>query len=254
MVSKLIKNKIYGYTIEIGNAFWPSQSQIFPIAQQNLRTMIYQSFLAGEYVQLVDPNFSQEFFLPGDAIGLLPEFRNKGLATAYNLTFELTSPSQYVTINVGSASLDSIQARTSDSISTPLLFDISTSAPLEEEIPLVLTTRINGDIISSDTTTIIIGFPLFIFEDDANNPATYWTITKTPTSSPQWDSTYKSFYSAPNSYTDSKNGNYINNATVTMTLTNPIDLSGYINPRLQFQTKFDIESDWDYGQVQSFNK
>ncbi len=127
-----LKNKIYGYTIEIGNAFWPSQSQIFPIAQQNLRTMIYQSFLAGEYVQLVDPNFSQEFFLPGDDIGLLPEFRNKGLATAHNLTFELTSPSQYVTINVGSASMDSIQARSSDSISTPMLFDISTSAPLED--------------------------------------------------------------------------------------------------------------------------
>jgi hypothetical protein len=35
-----------------------------------------------------------------------------------------------------------------------------------------------------------------------------------------------------------------------MTLTNPIDLSGYINPRLQFQTKFNIESDWDYGQLQ----
>ncbi|MCW8805276.1 MAG: M14 family zinc carboxypeptidase [Ignavibacteriaceae bacterium] len=245
-----IKNKIYGYTIEIGNAFWPSQSQIFPIAQQNLRTMIYQAFLAGEYVQLVDPNFSQEFFLPGDDIGLLPEFRNKGLATAHNLTFELTSPSQYVTINVGSASMDSIEARTSNTISTPMLFDISTSAPLEAEIPLVLTTRINGDVISSDTNKIIIGFPIFIFEDDSNNPSTYWTITKTPTSSPQWDSTYKSFYSAPNSYTDSKNGNYINNATVTMTLTDPIDLSGYINPRLQFQTKYNIESDWDYGQVQ----
>jgi carboxypeptidase T len=245
-----LKNKIYGYTIEIGNAFWPSQSQIFPIAQQNLRTMIYQAFLAGEYVQLVDPNFSQEFFLPGDDIGLLPEFRNKGLATAHNLTFELTSPSQYVTINVGSASMDSIEARTSNTISTPMLFDISTSAPLEAEIPLVLTTRINGDVISSDTNKIIIGFPIFIFEDDSNNPSTYWTITKTPTSSPQWDSTYKSFYSAPNSYTDSKNGNYINNATVTMTLTDPIDLSGYINPRLQFQTKYNIESDWDYGQVQ----
>ncbi len=108
---------------------------------------------------------------------------------------------------------------------------------MKTEIPLVLTTRINGDIISSDTTKIIIGFPIFIFEDDSNNPATYWTITKTPTSSPQWDSTYKSFYSAPNSYTDSKNGNYVNNATVTMTLTNPIDLTGYINPRLQFQNE-----------------
>ncbi|MCW8803304.1 MAG: immune inhibitor A, partial [Ignavibacteriaceae bacterium] len=245
-----VKNKIFGYTIEIGDDFWPSQSQIYPIAQQNLRTMIYQSFLAGEYVQLENPNFNKEYFLPADAVELTPEFRNKGLATAYNLSFELSSPSQYVTINNGSASLDSLEARSSFNLATPLSFVISASAPLEEEIPIVLSTSTNGDIISSDTLNIIIGFPLFIFEDDSNNPTTYWTITKTPTSSPQWDSTYKSFYSEPNSYTDSKNGNYVNNATVTMTLTNPINLVGYTNPRLRFQTKFDIESNWDYGQVQ----
>ncbi len=107
------KNKIYGYTIEIGNAFWPLQSEIFPIAQQNLRTMIYQAFLAGEYVQLVDPNFSQEYFVPGDNIDMLPEFKNKGLATAYDLTFELSSPGGLVTVTNGSAPLDSIEARTS---------------------------------------------------------------------------------------------------------------------------------------------
>lgn len=244
-----VKNKTFGYTIEIGPEFWPPQSQIFPIAQLNVKSNMYHSFVAGEYVQLVNPNFNQTFFLPGNAIGLTPEFRNKGLATAYNLTFELTSPSQYITINVGNASLDSIKSRSSATLLQPLSFVISNAAPLEEEIPIVLTTRINGAISASDTTNIIIGFPLFIFEDLSNNPTTYWTITKSPASSPQWDSTYKSFYSAPNSYTDSKNGNYVNNATVTMTLTNPLNLVGYTNPRLRFQTKFDIESDYDYGQV-----
>ncbi|MBK9097145.1 MAG: immune inhibitor A [bacterium] len=246
---QITKNKTFGYTIEIGDAFWPSQSQIYPIAQQNLRTMIYQSFLAGEYVQLVNPNFSKEYFLPGDVIALSPEFRNKGLATAYNLTFELSSPSQYVSIIVGSASLDSIEARSSSAISQPLFFEISSQTPVETQIPVVLTTKINGVTASSDTTNIITGFPVFIFEDNANDPDAYWTITKTPTTSPQWDSTYKSFYSEPNSYTDSKNGNYINNATVTMTLTSPIDLSGYPNPKLSYWTKLDIESDYDYGQV-----
>ncbi|HEY6627265.1 MAG TPA: M14 family zinc carboxypeptidase [Ignavibacteriaceae bacterium] len=247
---QVLKNKTYGYTIEIGDDFWPSQSQIYPIAQQNLRTMIYQSFLAGDYVQLVSPNFNKEFFLPADAIELSPEFKNKGLASAYNLTFELTSPSQYININTGSSSLDSIPARSSSTLNTPLSFLISAAAPLEEEIQLVLTTKTNGDLLSSDTTTLIIGFPVFVFEDTTNNPAALWTITKTPTTSPQWDSTYKSFYSGPNSYTDSKNGNYVNSATVAMTLTNSIDLSGVVNPKLKFWTKFDIESDWDYGQVQ----
>lgn len=245
-----LKDKIYGYTIEIGDDFWPSQSQIFPIAQQNLRTMIYQSFLAGDYVKLENANFNKEYFLPSDVVELTPEFRNKGLATAYNLNFELTSLNKYVTISSGNASVDSIEERTSYVVNTPLSFTISASTPLEEEIPIALTASTNGDIISSDTLNLIIGFPVFIFEDNSNDPATYWTITKTPSNSPQWDSTYLSFYSSPNSYTDSKNGNYINNATVTMTLTNPIDLSGYTNPRLSYYTKFDIEDNYDYGQVE----
>ena len=95
------KNKIYGYTIEIGNAFWPSQSEIFPIAQQNLKTMIYQSFLAGEYIKLENANFNKEYFVPSDNVELTPEFRNKGLATAFNLDFELTSSSQFSDVSTG---------------------------------------------------------------------------------------------------------------------------------------------------------
>ncbi len=246
---QVTKNKTFGYTIEIGDDFWPPQSQIYPIAQQNLRTMIYQSFLAGEYVQLVSPNFINEYFLPSDLVQLSPEYKNIGLSTAYNLHFELSSPSQYVNTKTFFVELDSIEARTSVILSPSLSFIINSTAPLEEEIPLILTTKSNDEIVSIDTIKIIIGFPVFIFEDNSNNPATYWTITKTPASSPQWDSTYRSFYSAPVSYTDSKNGNYVNNATVTMTLTNPLNLAGYVNPRLTFQTKFNIENDFDYGQV-----
>jgi hypothetical protein len=209
---------------------------------------MYHAFVAGEYVQLVNPNFDREYFLPGDAVELTPEIKNKGLASAYNLTFELSSPSQYITINSGSASLDSLEARTAFTLTSPLSFTISVSAPLEEEIPVVLTTQITGDVITSDTTKIIVGFPVFIFEDTANDPAVNWTITSSP-SIPKWEATTEEFFSAPNSYTDSKNQNYKNNATVTMTLTDPLNVAGYTNPRLRFYTQFNIESNWDYGWV-----
>ena len=71
------KNKIYSYTIEIGSSFWPSQSEIFPVAQQNIGTMLYQSFVAGEFVQLTNPNFSNEYFLPGDEVESYPEFKTE---------------------------------------------------------------------------------------------------------------------------------------------------------------------------------
>ncbi len=242
------KDKIFGYTLEIGPAFWPSQGEIFPIAQLNVRSNMYQAFVAGEYVQLNNPNFNQEYFLPGDNVELLPEFRNKGLASAYNLTFELTSPSGFVTVNNGSASLDSIEARSSNTLSSPLSFTISNSAPVEEEIPLAFATYSNGDFMSTDTVKIIIGFPVMVFEDTTNNPAEFWTITASP-SNPKWEATTTTYYSDPTSFTDSKNGDYSDNATVTMTLTDAIDISGYTNPRLTFWTKFDIEGNWDYGQV-----
>ena len=157
------KNKIFGYTLEIGSSsdgFWPDQNRIFPIAQINVKPNMYQAFVAGEYVKLIDPNFSQEYFLPGDIVELLPEFKNKGLATAYNLTIELSSPGGFVTINNGSVSLDSIEARSSYTLTSPLSFTISGSAPVEQEIPLAFATYSNGNLMSTDTISIIIGFPV----------------------------------------------------------------------------------------------
>jgi len=245
---QITKNKIFGYTIEIGPSFWPSQSQIFPIAQQNLRTMIYQSFLAGEYVQLENPNFNQEYFVPGDNVDMLPEFKNRGLATAYNLTIELTSPGGLVTVTNGSASIDSIEARSSQTFAFPLSFTITNSVTAGQEVPLALTTYTNGSLLSTDTVTIIIGHPVLVFADTTNDPTELWTITASP-SNPKWEATTTTYYSDPTSFTDSKNGSYSNNATVTMTLTDAIDISGYTNPRLNFWTQFNIESNWDYGQV-----
>jgi len=242
------KGKIFGYTLEIGPAFWPSQSEIFPIAQLNVRSNMYQAFVAGEYVKLIDPNFNQEYFLPADNVELLPKFKNKGLATAYNLTIELTSPGGLVTVTNGSASIDSIEARSSQTFTSPLSFTITNSVTGGQEVPLALTTYTNGNLLSTDTVTIIIGYPVLIFADTTNNPTELWTITASP-SNPKWEATTTKFYSDPTSFTDSKNGNYSNNATVTMTLTDAIDISGYTNPRLTFWTMFDIESNYDYGQV-----
>jgi bacillopeptidase F (M6 metalloprotease family) len=77
-----------------------------------------------------------------------------------------------------------------------------------------------------------------------------WTVAATPSTSPKWEATTADFHSAPNSYTDSKDGNYVSNATVTMTSTNAINLSGYSNPLLSFWTKWEIETLYDCGLVQ----
>jgi hypothetical protein len=113
---------------------------------------------------------------------------------------------------------------------------------------MIITVSTNGTPMYADTMSFIVGTPIIIFADTTNDPTILWNITATP-SNPKWESTTSSYHSAPNSYTDSKTGNYVNNATVTMTSKDPINLSTYQHPRLGFWTKYNIESNWDYGQV-----
>ena len=64
-----------------------------------------------------------------------------------------------------------------------------------------------------------------------------------------WATTASKYTSAPFSFTDSPSGNYLANANATLTLNDNINLSGFIGATLEFQTQWDIETDWDYGQL-----
>lgn len=250
---QITKTKAFGYTVEIGSSsdgFWPPQNRIFPLAQGMLKPNLYNAWVAGSYVSMIDPAYSSQYINPGDVIQMNSVFRNKGLANSENIQLQLSSLSQYITVNNGSVLLGSVPARGTTVIPSPLLFTVSSSAPIDVDAKLLLTFLVDDIAIRKDTLKFILGTPVFAFIDTTNNPINLWTVTATPVSSPKWESTPQTFYSSPVSYTDSKDGNYVNNAIVTMTTTNPIDLSGLTNPRLTFWTRFDIENNWDYGQVQ----
>ena len=243
--------KIIAMTPEVGNSsdyFWPPQNRIFPIAEQNLPVNLYYTWVAGEFIKLNQPNYAQQYFNPGDVVELSPSFRNKGLADGNNIDIALSSLSSYATVNNGTANFVSVPSRSTATVSNPLSFAISQSAPVNENIKLLITTSTDGVPMSYDTLSIVVGIPTYAFIDSTNNPNTLWTITATP-SYPKWEATTSTYVSTPNSYTDSKTGNYLDNATVTMTLTNSINLSTISNPRLSYWTRWDIENNWDYGQA-----
>lgn len=249
---QLSKPKTFAMTPEVGGSsdgFWPPQSRIFPLAEENLFPNLYYTWVAGAYVRLTDPGYSEKYFEPGDIIYMNCVFRNKGLSDGENFNLKLTSLSPYITVNEGSTSFDFIAARDTASLQIPFSFTVSPSVTNGTEAKLLITTSFDDIVMSRDTLRIIIGIPNFFFKDSTTNITDLWTITRSPNNSPEWEATTAAFYSEPVSYTDSKGGNYINNATVTMTLTNPLDISGLTNPKLAFWTKYNIENDWDYGQV-----
>ena len=245
------EGKIFAMTPEVGlTGFWPSQGEIIPLAQENLRPNLYYAWVAGGYIQLINPNYSKQYFNPGDNVIMNPVLKNKGLSTANNISVQLTSLNANAIVTISTSSLDSIQARGTASVTSPLSFTVSPDAQSEAVIKLLLATSTNGIVTKRDTLSLIVGQPTFVFKDTTNNPFSLWTITGTPTSAPKWAITTATYNSPPNSYTDSPSGNYVANSTITMTLTNSINLTGFTNPRLTFYTKYDIENNWDYGQVE----
>jgi hypothetical protein len=242
--------KIFAMTPEVGTTgFWPTQGEIIPLAVENLRPNLYYAWVAGEFVKILNPSFSQQYFNPGDFIEItVPQLRNKGLSDASNVTLSLTSDNPEITINNGNISIGNILARSTVSNSQKLSFTLGNGLAADVKVKMIITVSTSGTPMYADTMSFIVGTPIIIFEDVTNDPNVLWTITATPTT-PKWESTTTSYHSAPNSYTDSKTGNYVNNATVTMTLTNPINLTMYQHPRLSFWTRYNIETNWDYGQV-----
>ena len=79
--------------------------------------------------------------------------------------------------------------------------------------------------------------------DEANN-ITNWTSTS------GWNIATNKYVSAPSSFTDSPSGNYLANVTSSLKYNNQIGLTNVLGAVLEFDTQWDIETDWDYGQIQ----
>ncbi|MBP9581802.1 MAG: M20/M25/M40 family metallo-hydrolase [Ignavibacterium sp.] len=79
--------------------------------------------------------------------------------------------------------------------------------------------------------------------DEANN-ITNWTSTS------GWNTTTAKYVSAPSSFTDSPSGNYLANVTSSLRYNNQVGLTNVLGAVLEFDTQWDIETDYDYGQIQ----
>lgn len=245
------KIKAFGYTFEVGSdadGFWPSQSRIFPLAQGNLRPNLYNTWVAGEYVSFTEAQYSSEYLLPGESYTLIPKFKNKGLSTANDLLIEIVSLNEYLEFENASFVIDSIPPREEFIPVTPVDFSLNEFAPTGQKLFYEVKTVISSAVMSRDTLWMIPGMPVFIFNDTNNDPSLLWTITASP-ATPKWEATTSAFHSSPTAYTDSKTSTYANNANVKMIMKDPVSLNGISSAVLSYWSKWDIEANWDCGQV-----
>ena len=241
----------YGWTVEIsGSDFWPQSSEIIPLNNLNLPMMKYISWVGGAY-----PKF-QNFTVMGkgaasknDTLQLKVAIRNKGLSqTSKPVIVELSTNYANAVSMVSTANYDSIPVKQIRENSTNLFkFKILNTANIGDNIRFVCTVKQADVVASKDTFYVTVGNIETLFSDNAESGTSKWTKSGT---GKQWDTTYISYWKGAHCFTDSRWGNSSNSTNNYFTLNNIINLTGKVNPKIEFASKWATEPALDYARIQ----
>lgn len=230
-------SKIIAMTPEVGTStdgFWPPQSRILPLAQQNVWQNQYFALACGPYVAPLASTLNKEQYSQGEQGNLKVNFKNKGLLNAQNVKIELTSQNPLITIQTGTYSYPNISSYNIDSLT--FNFTVAATVPLNSSIKTTLRVRQNDtNTVYIENINVCIGNGVAILLDSAENGITRWTA------SGGWGLTTSQFYSPSNSFADSPTGNYGNSTNRTLTLTSPLNISASPVVILSFWYKHNID-------------
>jgi hypothetical protein len=241
----------YCWTPEMGGSgFWPTVSEIIPLCNENLGPLKYLTWVGGAYAKM--QNFKvmgKGYVEKNDTLSLEVSINNKGLSkTSKNVVVSVSSPYPNLTALNAAVNYDSIQARTIKKNSSNLFkFIVGNSAALMDEIKLIVTVKQENVTTTIDTVKVNVGKQTVLFSDNAENGIGNWTTAGTGI---LWDTSYISPYEGNKSFTDSRYGNSRNSSNNTFTLTNPVNLTGVLNPRIEYATRYAIEKSFDYARIQ----
>jgi carboxypeptidase T len=240
----------YAWTPEMGGSgFWPAQSEIVPIAQENLLACRYMTWISGGFADYHSFDLvGRPYALRGDTLRFTITVRNKGVSlTADNVNVTVQSLYAHASPIVASAAYGSIPSRQAAVSAIPFSFLISSSASTRDEMRFVAVTTQEGIETSRDTFSIVVGVPNVLFAENGEAGIGNWTRGGNGV---QWDSTFVMAFRGSRSISDSRYGNVANSTNNTLTLTNAINLAGVANPTLEFFARWANERSFDYVRLQ----
>ncbi len=241
----------YSWTSEMeGSSFWPSSSQIIPQCSRFMPTLKLVTWMGGGYAKMQNFKVSGKgWSSKNDTLNLVVSVRNKSLnQVSKNVVVELSSNYSGLTSIISTASYDSISAKQIKSNTTnPFKFKIPNTANVTDNMQFIATVKQEGVVASKDTFYVTVGKTDSLFFDNAESGIGNWTTTSNKY---LWDTTYVSSWSGSRSFADSRYGNSQNSTTSYFNLTPTINLSGKINPRLEFAIRYATETGYDYCRLQ----
>ncbi len=236
-----VREKIFAMTPEIGSSFWPQASTIEDICKGMLHLNLTAAKMIGNYAFLKD---FTENFISSNTFSANFELQRLGIIDngSFNIQIEPISSNIISTtpeININSLNIGEI-------VSESFQIELNESITSGEDVIFKYILD-NGSFSEEIIVKKIFGDPILLFEDESDNFSDYWTIDSS------WSETYEEYNSPQTSITDSPYSNYSNNALETINLLDDISLSGYSYAEINFNAKWNIESGYDYVQIEISN-
>ncbi len=240
----------YCWTPEVGGSdFWPLQSEIIPVANENLFGMKYLTWVSGAYADLVNYKIGGKgYVLKNDVLDLQFTLKNRGLSqTALNTTLTVIPLYGNISPNSLVSNLGNIASRQYASTSAPMRFYTNQFSNYMDEMKFAVITKQEDIVTSQDTISIYVGKPVALFGDNAETGTSHWTKAGTGI---MWDTTFIDPNEGNKNFADSRYGNGKNSCNNTFTLNDTIDLTNTVNPRAEFAAKWATEVTYDYVRFQ----
>ena len=242
------KPAILAMTPEVGDpsdGFWPDQDRIFDLCEENVYPNLRLAWYAGGAPLVMAAEISGrsgDGLDPGESATLRVTLGNPGLGALTIDSRELVDESGRFDVT-GAVPDDIVTLGTDESAVFEFSIRALPDAPLGQADGLSVALLIGGQQIRVPVGPVLIGTLVALFQDDASTLDS-WSATG------QWGLTADAV-SPPSAFTDSPNGNYRDAADTRLRRVGPIDLSGTASTQLRFQTKWAIESGYDFGQVRA---
>lgn len=187
-------------------------------------------------------------FLPGETAYLTVCVQNHG-GRGLDALCQISEDSPYLEITNGTWNIGTMElGDTASNATTPFSFTIDPATPNGHRTPVLITKSITNEITGyqrtvTDTAWIIVGTTTQLFYDDFENGYANWYRSGT---SVKWDTTSLQSHSPTHCITDSRAGNYANNANLYIQLNSGINLTAYPAALLSWWERYSTEEGYDF--------
>jgi carboxypeptidase T len=236
------RDKIFAMTPEIGSSFWPAAATIEDLCKEMLFLNLNAARLVNNYATL---NEISSYTIEGLSFNSTYELQRLGISEPGD--FSVT----FVPVSDNISSVESVnnynQLDLGETVEGSFSITLNSNINVGDDVSYKLVLN-NGAFDKEYQITKIFGEYSAIFTDSEGAFSGNWI-----TNSNEWAETNEDYFSASTSITDSPNNNYYNNENSVITINNEIDLSDYSYAEITFKAKWEIQSNFDYVQLEIYS-